>query len=145
MLDTFQEVKKAFIDLFSVDPYLITPHANFRSDLGLYAGSIVKLSESINRTGVEISLDDARKIKYVEDLVDYIDDPKGTSSNLNTSDRKFFYGSLIVVCSVALLLGGYYGFKNAAWCGAAIVGIIALFAALFIFATSGIDRDFNFD
>ncbi|MFZ2493695.1 MAG: acyl carrier protein [Thermoanaerobaculia bacterium] len=69
-----ERVKAIVVEQLSVDPEEVTPEAAFVEDLGADSLDTVELIMAFEEEfGVEISDDDAEKIRKVRDAIDYID------------------------------------------------------------------------
>jgi len=67
-------VKSIIVEQLGVDAEEVTPEASFVEDLGADSLDTVELIMAFEEEfGVEISDDEAEKIKKVKDAVDYID------------------------------------------------------------------------
>jgi len=67
-------VKSIIVEQLGVDAEEVTPEASFVDDLGADSLDTVELIMAFEEEfGVEISDDEAEKIKKVKDAVDYID------------------------------------------------------------------------
>lgn len=73
-MDLFEEIKEVICEELGVEPAEITPETTFINALGAnlpdLPGLVVALEEDY---GIEISNEDAEKIKTVDDLVRYIE------------------------------------------------------------------------
>lgn len=73
-MDLFEEIKEVICEELGVEPAEITPETTFIDALGAslpdLPGLIIALEENY---GIEISNEDAQKIKTVDDLVKYIE------------------------------------------------------------------------
>jgi len=73
-VDLFEEIKEVICEELGVEPAEITPETTFIDALGAslpdLPGLIIALEENY---GIEISNEDAQKIKTVDDLVKYIE------------------------------------------------------------------------
>ena len=77
---TFDRVKKVVVDQLDVNEDEVTPTASFVDDLGADSLDQVELIMAFEEEfGVEISDDEAEKIKKVRDAVEYIDKRAKTS------------------------------------------------------------------
>jgi acyl carrier protein len=73
-------VKSIIVEQLGVDADQVNPEASFVEDLGADSLDIVELIMAFEEEfGVEISDDDAEKIKKVKDAVEYIDKRAKTS------------------------------------------------------------------
>ncbi len=73
MSDVFERVKKIIVDHLNVDADKVTEDANFIEDLGADSLDTVELVMGFEEEfGVEISDEDAEKIRTVKDTVEYI-------------------------------------------------------------------------
>lgn len=74
MSDTFNRVKSIIVDRLGADEDKVTPTATFKDDLGADSLDVVELiMELEDEFDMEISDEDAEKIKSVGDVVTYID------------------------------------------------------------------------
>ncbi|EYB68022.1 acyl carrier protein [Deinococcus phoenicis] len=70
---TFEDVKEVIVDKLGVDADKVTPEARFVEDLGADSLETVELIMGLeDRFGVNISDEDAEKIRTVQAAVDYI-------------------------------------------------------------------------
>lgn len=70
-------VVEIICDQLTLDPSQVTPDSSFLEDLGADSLDIVQLIMALEEEyGVEISDDDAEKIRTVQDVVDFIDNRK---------------------------------------------------------------------
>jgi len=73
----FEEVKKIIVDQLGVDDAQVTDNASFVEDLGADSLDTVELVMALEeKFGLEISDDDAEKLKTVKDAVEYISKKK---------------------------------------------------------------------
>ena len=73
MSDVFERVKKIIVDRLGVDEAEVTPEASFRDDLGADSLDVVELvMELEDEFDLEISDEDAEKIRTVGEVVEYI-------------------------------------------------------------------------
>ena len=67
------QVKEIIVDQLGVDPDKVTPTAKFIEDLGADSLDTVELVMTVEeKFSVEVSDEDAEKLKSVEDVVAYI-------------------------------------------------------------------------
>ncbi len=77
MSQIFEEVKKIIVDQLGVDDAQVTDNASFVEDLGADSLDTVELVMALEeKFGLEISDDDAEKLKTVKDAVEYISKKK---------------------------------------------------------------------
>ena len=73
--ESFERLKKIVVDQLGVDEADVTPAASFVDDLNADSLDLVELIMSLEEEfGMEISDEDAEKIKTVGDAVEYIQD-----------------------------------------------------------------------
>jgi acyl carrier protein len=72
---TFERVQAIIAEQLGVDPEKVTPDAEFEADLNADSLDLVELIMSLEEEfGVEISDDEAERIRKVSDALDYIDE-----------------------------------------------------------------------
>ncbi|GAB7388106.1 acyl carrier protein [Bacillaceae bacterium] len=77
MADTFERVKKIIVDRLGVDESKVTPEASLKDDLEADSLDVVELvMELEDEFDLEISDEDAEKIRTVGEIVEYIDSHK---------------------------------------------------------------------
>jgi acyl carrier protein len=70
-------VVEIICDQLTLDPSQVTPDSSFLEDLGAASLVIVQLIMALEEEyGLEISDEDAEKIRTVQDIVDFIDNRK---------------------------------------------------------------------
>ncbi|MGL4388659.1 MAG: acyl carrier protein [Brevinema sp.] len=73
MSDTFNKVKELIVDKLNVNAADVTEEASFVEDLGADSLDIVDFVMALeDEFGIDISDEDAQKIKTVKDAVDFI-------------------------------------------------------------------------
>jgi len=72
-----ERVVEIICDQLTLDPSQVTPDSSFLEDLGADSLDIVQLIMALQEEyGLEISDEDAEKIRTVQDIVDFIDNRK---------------------------------------------------------------------
>jgi acyl carrier protein len=72
-----ERVVEIICDQLTLDPAQVTPDSSFLEDLGADSLDIVQLIIALEEEyGLEISDEDAEKIRTVQDIVDFIDNRK---------------------------------------------------------------------
>jgi acyl carrier protein len=72
-----ERVVEIICDQLTLDPSQVTPDSSFLEDLGADSLDIVQLIMALeDEYGLEISDEDAEKIRTVQDIVDFIDNRK---------------------------------------------------------------------
>ena len=73
-MDLFEEIKEVICEELGVEPAEITPETTFINALGANLPDLVGLIMALEENyGIEISNEDAEKIKTVDDLARYIE------------------------------------------------------------------------
>lgn len=73
MADTFEEVKGVIVELLGVEESKVTPEARFKEELEADSLDLVELIMAMEEQfGLEISDEDAEKIRTVQEVIDYI-------------------------------------------------------------------------
>lgn len=74
---TFDKISKMIVERFGVDEQKITRELTFQEDLGADSLDVVELIMELEDVfSIQISDEDAEKIKTIGDAVDYIDSDK---------------------------------------------------------------------
>ena len=77
MSDVFQKVKEIIVDKLGVDESAVKPEAAFVEDLGADSLDIVDLIMALEEEfGIDISDEEAQKLRTVGDAVKYIESHK---------------------------------------------------------------------
>jgi acyl carrier protein len=77
MSDTLTKLTTLIVDRLKVDESQITPTASFKDDLGADSLDVVELvMELEDQFQIEISDEDALKIRTVQDVINYIESHK---------------------------------------------------------------------
>jgi acyl carrier protein len=77
MSDVFQKVKEIIVDKLGVDDSAVKPEAAFVEDLGADSLDIVDLIMALEEEfGIDISDEEAQKLRTVGDAVKYIESHK---------------------------------------------------------------------
>lgn len=73
-MDNFEKVKAIIVDKLNLEEDKVTPEARFVEDLGADSLDVVELIMGMEDTfGIQISDEDAEKIRKVGDAVAYVD------------------------------------------------------------------------
>lgn len=73
-MDNFEKVKAIIVDKLNLEEDKVTPEARFVEDLGADSLDVVELIMGMEDTfGIQISDEDAEKIRKVGDAVSYVD------------------------------------------------------------------------
>jgi acyl carrier protein len=74
VMDNFEKVKAIIVDKLNLEEDKVTPEARFVEDLGADSLDVVELIMGMEDTfGIQISDEDAEKIRKVGDAVSYVD------------------------------------------------------------------------
>ncbi|HHV44766.1 MAG TPA: acyl carrier protein [Firmicutes bacterium] len=72
-MDLFEQVKEIIVEQLGIEEDAVTPEASFTEDLHADSLDIVELIMAFEDAfNIEISDEDAEKIKIVQDVVDYL-------------------------------------------------------------------------
>lgn len=156
MNQTFKQIKKALVELFSYEEDDVTSYAEFREDLNMDSQGIVELTKAIDKHGIGIPLEDANEINTIWELVEYIETDSSfgkptTFDKVKESFVAFFIGndddknagnykSCILRLGLALfaiagaILGANYGFSIFGWIGAVIGVVLGYILGMYIFS-----------
>ena len=156
MNQTFKQIKKTLVELFSYEEDDVTSYAEFREDLNMDSQGIVELTKAIDKHGIGIPLEDANEINTIWELVRYIetdvsfgkpttfDKVKESFANIvkgNDDDKKTGnITSCILRLGLALfaiagsILGAYYGYSYFGWVGAVIGVVLGYLLGMYIFS-----------
>ena len=75
MATTFERVQSIVAEQLGVEPEKVVPEAEFEADLNADSLDLVELIMSLEEEfGVEISDEEAEKIRKVSDAIDYIEE-----------------------------------------------------------------------
>ena len=71
--DIFERLRKLIVELLEIEETKVVPEASFMDDLGADSLDLIEFITAAEDTfGIEISDEDAEKLKTVQDAVSYI-------------------------------------------------------------------------